>query len=63
MTAITTDDAAWWLGITKGGVRKALKRKRLTGQKYGRDWLIEPEAILKYGSKCLGQPGRKGKKK
>ena len=45
---ITTTEAAELTGYTPANFRQAIKRKRLTGKKRGRDWWLLKADVLTY---------------
>lgn len=55
---MTVPQIARRLGISEGAVRMALTRKTLKGDKYGRDWFVEPEEVERYAAENLGNTGR-----
>ncbi len=53
---LSTQDAAALLGITHRAVLKAIQRKKMVASKFGRDWVITPEAVEAYRVTYLRKP-------
>lgn len=45
---VTSQQAAAMLDVSLSAVQKALQKKRLRGERAGRDWLIEREEVERY---------------
>jgi excisionase family DNA binding protein len=54
---ITTVQAADRLGVDASRVRQLLAAGKLTGQRVGRDWLIDPQSVDAY-ARNRRRPGR-----
>lgn len=52
----TTVEAALLLGITRQRVLQLLQAGLLKGQKFGRDWQIDPESLRRYKPVPRGRP-------
>lgn len=57
MTLVTLKDAAARLKVQPVTLRMAIRRGRMTGHKYGRDWLVEESEIAWYEMRSLGKVG------
>lgn len=57
MALITLREAANRLGLAPETLRSAIHRKRMTGHKYGRDWLVEESEVACYEMRSLGKVG------
>ncbi|MCP9496471.1 MAG: excisionase family DNA-binding protein [Pyrinomonadaceae bacterium MAG19_C2-C3] len=55
-TLITTTQAADRLGLTVRAVQKMIEAGRLTAQKMGRDYFIEPDALDNIPRQIQGRP-------
>ena len=55
----TTQQVADMLGISKRAVQQAIKRGKLTAERFGRDHMISQEAVDTYRETYLRKPGRK----
>lgn len=44
---LTTTQAATALGITERRVRQLIREGKLTAQRHGRDWVIDPRALAR----------------
>lgn len=45
---VTTKEAAALLQVSLSAVQKAVQKRRLAGEQYGRDYLIEREEVERY---------------
>lgn len=55
---LTTQQAADRLGISRSAILKAIKRGVIRARRFGRDWVLTPEAVEDYRTHSLGKPGR-----
>jgi excisionase family DNA binding protein len=56
-SGMTTAQAADRLGVDASRVRQLLAAGKLTGQRVGRDWLIDPQSVDDY-ARNRRRPGR-----
>ena len=56
---ITTTQAADRLGLTVRAVQKMIEAGRLTAQKMGRDYFIEPDALHNIPRQIQGRPPKR----
>ena len=56
MAKLTTKEAAQRLGITPTRIQQLILDNKLPAEKFGRDWMIEEEALA--GVQVYGRPGR-----
>lgn len=52
---VLTDQAAAMAGITRWGILKAIKTKRLTADKQGRDYLIHIDEVKRFAAERAGE--------
>lgn len=57
MALITLREAGRRLGVKPDTLLKAIHRGRMTGHKYGRDWLVEESEVRYYELVSLGRVG------
>lgn len=55
---ISLKEAAQRLGLSPETLRSAIHRGKMTGHKYGRDWLVEESEVAWYEMRSLGRRGR-----
>ncbi len=55
-TLLTTTEAADRLGLTVRAVQKMIEAGRLTAQKMGRDYFIDPRALENIPKQAAGRP-------
>lgn len=53
---LTTDEAASWLSISRRRIQALIGSGRLVATKHGRDWLIEPAALVAIRKRKPGRP-------
>lgn len=58
-TLITTTQAADRLGLTVRAVQKMIEAGRLSAQKMGRDYFIEPDALNNIPKQIQGRPPKR----
>ena len=59
MRMMTTEQAAQELGVGAPTIRKAIRQKRITAQKLGRDWIvIDDEKFQNFKPGKAGRPKR-----
>jgi excisionase family DNA binding protein len=46
---MTLSEAAALLGVTAANLRAAIKRGSLAARKLGRDWIVDPAEVERYG--------------
>ena len=57
MSLISLREAADRLGLSPHTVYSAIRRGRMTGHKYGRDWLVEESEVAWYEMRSRGRVG------
>ena len=56
--SLTSSEAASLTGYSRDHVALLLRRGVLSGQKFGRDWVVDPKSLLAY-VQSSPKPGRK----
>lgn len=62
MDLLTTTQAATRLGISRQRVRQLIALGQLPAHRFGRDWLLEPQAVAQFQPRPVGYPKGRARK-